>query len=1033
MGVQGLWQLLQAAGKPVSLESLEGKILAVDVSIWLHQAAKGMRDKDGNPLPNAHLQSLFSRVCKLLFYKIKPVFVFDGGVPILKKQTLAARRERRAEAEQEGDKATKKLLHNLIRSEAIKHALGQPTEGSTNSGLAAVRSSGRGRDLFELPPLPEMDRETTGGLNYDDGDDVDPWEERQLHQRIVEEEFQSLDSIDVESDDFRSLPSEIKHEILTEMKEMRKRRRLGKRVPLPENSDDFSSYQMKKLVNQSRLTNHIESVRREMNAQTSADFSQAVGSEYLAGEFESRRVVSEDASHYILIKGLSKQRQVEQASRCEDVVTNVDADAVANVVTEEEKKMLEEPDELLIDSDKEKNYNSKAAENSRENDCCINIGPDIFENDKGAGSKDVVSVGSSSESDDVKITKVEKDVTDDSKRDSVAGSEVVIIEDGSGEPGHVDKGHSMKRKVETEEGEVEKTKMSKLAADVKVTDVSARSEPEDKPQTQQESDSDDDEGFIEITIDPAAAADDDLFPSDMFHTTTPTSNTEPAASHVLDTVTESTGSTDKIPVTVSTENIPNKKTPEQLDADKVATEDVKSQVYHEFNIGDYQLDVSETEAEVAPLVTRKPALSHTDHLKSSRESAVDLEDMQDELENESETLRAERGRQERLATSISDQMNVEAQELLELFGIPYVVSPMEAEAQCAKLDMLGLTHGTITDDSDVWLFGGSRVYKHFFNQKKSVEFYNFSGIQAKFGLDREQLILLAYLCGSDYTEGFQGVGPVTALEILGEFPGHNIDGLLALKAWWDESRQQDKKPMTTKVRTKIREMEFNEGFPNPAVMEAYLNPTVDESAETFSWGSPDLDLLRDYARERLGWNKDKADDLVLPVLKQLNKKETQAKINSFFQPEYFMESKQTVSKRVKQALKKVRGAYHNETPQITTNEDRIQRAKEILGMPKGRGKGRGRGRGRGKVRGQRPEIKVKNEVALSESSSSDEGGFFHEEPEEVEEKPRKGGDGVKRGKGKGRGKNRKLDGDFDSVGHIGKVPLRDQSVPTAKK
>ncbi|XP_067669415.1 DNA excision repair protein ERCC-5-like [Haliotis asinina] len=1018
MGVQGLWQLLQAAGKPVSLESLEGKILAVDVSIWLHQAAKGMRDKDGNPLPNAHLQSLFSRVCKLLFYKIKPVFVFDGGVPGLKKQTLTARRERRVEAEQEGDKATKKLLHNLIRSQAIKHALGQPTDGSTSSELAAVRSSSKGRDLFELPPLPEMDKETTGGLNYDDDDDdddVDPWEERQLQQRIVEEEFQSLDSIDIESADFRSLPSEIKHEILTEMKEMRKRRRLGKRVPLPENSDDFSSYQMKKLVNQSRLTNHIESVRKEMNAQSSADFSQAIGSEYIAGEFESRRVVSEDASHYILIKGLSKQLQVEQASRCEDVVTKVDADAVANVVTEEERKILEEPDELLIDSDKEKNYNSKAAENSRENDCCINIGPDIFENDKGAGSKDVLSVGSSSDSDDVNVTKVEKDVTDNSKQNLFAESEVQIIEDGSGEPGHIDKGHNMKRKVETREGEVGKTKISKMAADVEVTDVSAGMASEDKPQTQQESESDEDEGFIEITIDPAKAADDDLFPADMFHTTTPTSNTEPAASQVLKTVTESTDGTNKIPITVSADNIPNKKTLAQVeqtvDADKVTKEEVKSKVFHEFNIGDYQLDESESEAEVAPPSDEEAS---TDAQGPSEEfkgmSTVDLEDMRDELENESETLRAERGRQERLATSISDQMNVEAQELLELFGIPYVVSPMEAEAQCAKLDMLGLTHGTITDDSDVWLFGGQRVYKHFFNQKKSVEFYNFSGIQAKFGLDREKLILLAYLCGSDYTEGFQGVGPVTALEILGEFPGQNIDGLLALKAWWDESRQQDKKPMTTKVRAKLREMEFNEGFPNPAVMEAYLNPTVDESTETFSWGSPDLDLLRDYAKEKLGWNKVKADDLMLPVLKQLNKKETQVKINSFFQPEYFMESKQTVSKRVKQALKKVRGAYHNEVPQITTNEDRIQRAKEILGMPN-KGKSKGRGRGRGKVRGQRPEIKVKDEVALSESSSSDEGGFFHDELEQVEEKARKGGDGVNKGKGKGRGKNRKLDGD----------------------
>jgi len=42
-------------------------------------------------------------------------------------------------------------------------------------------------------------------------------------------------------------------------------------------------------------------------------------------------------------------------------------------------------------------------------------------------------------------------------------------------------------------------------------------------------------------------------------------------------------------------------------------------------------------------------------------------------------------------------------------------------------------------------------------------------------LDREMLVNMALLCGSDYTEGIQGIGPVTALEILAEFPGFGLE------------------------------------------------------------------------------------------------------------------------------------------------------------------------------------------------------------------------------------------------------------------
>lgn len=70
------------------LETMEGKALAIDSSIWIYQFQATMRDREGKALVNAHVLGFLRRICKLLFYGIKPVFVFDGGAPALKRNTI---------------------------------------------------------------------------------------------------------------------------------------------------------------------------------------------------------------------------------------------------------------------------------------------------------------------------------------------------------------------------------------------------------------------------------------------------------------------------------------------------------------------------------------------------------------------------------------------------------------------------------------------------------------------------------------------------------------------------------------------------------------------------------------------------------------------------------------------------------------------------------------------------------------------------------------------------------------------------------
>ncbi|MBW2971087.1 flap endonuclease-1, partial [Candidatus Woesearchaeota archaeon] len=89
--------------KEVSFEELENKILVVDSFNVLYQFLSSIRQADGTLLSDSHgnvtshLVGLFSRTVRLMSYRIKPVFVFDGKAPRLKSKE----RERRKEIKQE--------------------------------------------------------------------------------------------------------------------------------------------------------------------------------------------------------------------------------------------------------------------------------------------------------------------------------------------------------------------------------------------------------------------------------------------------------------------------------------------------------------------------------------------------------------------------------------------------------------------------------------------------------------------------------------------------------------------------------------------------------------------------------------------------------------------------------------------------------------------------------------------------------------------------------------------------------------------
>ncbi|KXX81877.1 DNA repair protein rad13 [Madurella mycetomatis] len=264
---------------------------------------------------------------------------------------------------------------------------------------------------------------------------------------------------------------------------------------------------------------------------------------------------------------------------------------------------------------------------------------------------------------------------------------------------------------------------------------------------------------------------------------------------------------------------------------------------------------------------------------------------QEVYERELRALRSQQKKDRRDADEVTQIMVTECQALLRLFGIPYMTAPMEAEAQCAELVRLNLVDGIVTDDSDIFLFGGTRVYKNMFNSNKFVECYLANDLEAELSLSREQLIAIAQLLGSDYTEGLPGVGPVTALEILSEFPGR--DGLNAFKEWWQDVQNHGRPKeadAASPFRRKFRKAHATKlflpvGFPSPAVFDAYLEPEVDRSPEPFQWGVPDLEGLRQFLMTTIGWGQERTDEVLVPVIRDMNRREvegTQSNITRYF-------------------------------------------------------------------------------------------------------------------------------------------------------
>lgn len=152
------------------LEDFQGKIIAIDAHNTIYQFLSSIRQPDGTPLKDkqgritSHLSGLLYRTANLAEAGIRPVYVFDGKPPELKRATIQERVERKEKAREEmaqalaeGDEEkarskaaqTSHLSRDMVgESKALLDALGIPWVQAPGEGEAQAAFMAQKGDVW---------------------------------------------------------------------------------------------------------------------------------------------------------------------------------------------------------------------------------------------------------------------------------------------------------------------------------------------------------------------------------------------------------------------------------------------------------------------------------------------------------------------------------------------------------------------------------------------------------------------------------------------------------------------------------------------------------------------------------------------------------------------------------------------------------------------------------------------------------------------------------------------------------------------
>ncbi|PIA99295.1 DNA repair protein RAD2 [Cercospora beticola] len=177
-------------------------------------------------------------------------------------------------------------------------------------------------------------------------------------------------------------------------------------------------------------------------------------------------------------------------------------------------------------------------------------------------------------------------------------------------------------------------------------------------------------------------------------------------------------------------------------------------------------------------------------------------------------------------------------QMFDRLKVPYHRAPGEAEAECARLQQLGIVDAVWSDDGDCLMFGCTTMIKANRTSAGKKEWleritvYQAETVLPRFDLDRDSLVCFAVLTGGDYdTAGLPNCGFQTARKLAQRHVGLAYD-LKMCQTAPDFARWR--MLLASSLAAMHKAVSVPPNFPNVEALNGYRNPAISTDDQCFN-------------------------------------------------------------------------------------------------------------------------------------------------------------------------------------------------------